>query len=77
MQGDTGLLLGSCSGLQEALAGHLFARCAIFGPRPYERRSIHFSNQSPQTRRRGDTRAYGGNIYFGIVVPVSSVDNVI
>ena len=77
MQGDTGLLLGSCPGMQEALAGRLFTRCAISGARSYERRSVHFSNQSPQTRRRGDTRACGGDVYFGIVAPVSSMDTVI
>lgn len=76
MQGDTRLLLGSCPGLQEALAGRLFGRWAMFGARSYERRSVHFSNQSPQTRSRGDTRACGGDVHFGKVVPESSTDTV-
>lgn len=77
MQGDTGLLLGSCPGLQETLAGGLFARYATFGARSYERRSVHFSGPGPQTRRPGDAGACGGDGYFGILVPVSSTDAVI
>lgn len=57
MQGDTRLLLGSRPGLQEALAERLFARRAGFEARYYERRSVHFPNQSPPTRRSGDTGA--------------------
>ena len=77
MQGDTGLLLGSRPGLQETLAGHLFARCATFAARSYERRSVYFSGPSPQTRRPGDTGARGRDGYFSIVAPVSSTVAVI
>ena len=44
MQRDTRLLLGSCPGLQEALAGHLFTKWAMFGARSHECRRVHFSN---------------------------------
>lgn len=77
MQGDTGLLLGSCARLQEALAGRLFARWAISEAWSRECRNVHFSNQSSQTRRRGNTRACRGDVYFGIVMPVSATETMI
>ena len=76
MQRNTRLLLEYRHRLQEALAGRFFSRRRAFRTGSYECRSVHLSNQNPQTRRRGDTGACRGDVKFGKIVLVSLADTV-